>query len=121
MKCPYCNREVSGRTDKVFCDDKCRNNYYYKINGERSTYIRNINKKLLRNRGILKTLNPAGKKYVVKKTLDDLGFDFTCFTGVYKTKKGKEYRLVYDQAFCLEDDDKVRLLVFYRDAESVVS
>ena len=89
MKCPYCNREVSGRTDKVFCDDKCRNNYYYKINGERSTYIRNINKKLLRNRGILKTLNPAGKKYVVKKTLDDLGFDFTCFTGVYKTKKGK--------------------------------
>ena len=121
MKCPYCNREVSGRTDKVFCDDKCRNNYYYKINGERSTYIRNINKKLLKNRGILKTLNPAGRKCVDKQTLDDLGFDFNCFTGFYKTRKGNEYRLVYDQAFCLEDDDKVRLLVFYRDAESVVS
>ena len=121
MRCPYCDKEISGRSDKVFCDDKCRNNYYYKVNSERKAFIRNVNKKLLKNRGILRTLNPSGRVYVVKKTLEELGFDFDCFTGIYKTKKGKEFRLVYDQAFCLEENDTVCLLVFYRDAESVVS
>ena len=119
MRCPYCDREISGRTDKVFCDDKCRNNYYYKVNSERKTFIRNVNKKLLKNRGILRTLNPSGRTYVAKKTLEELGFDFNCFTGVYKTRKGKDYYLVYDQAFSFDDDERVSLVVFYSDAKSV--
>ena len=114
-KCPYCNKVIVGRTDKLFCDDRCRNNYYYKLNCEQKTLIRKVNKKLLKNRGILRTVNPYGKKLVSKKFLEEQGFDFNCFTSVHTTRKGKEYRLVYDQAFCIEED-QVRLVVFYRDS-----
>lgn len=115
-KCPYCNKLILGRTDKLFCDDRCRNNYYYKVNNEQKTFIRNVNKILLRNRGILRAVNPCGRKMVPKKYLENQGFDFDCFTSVYKTRKGKKYYLVYDQAYSFEEPDKVTLLVFYRDA-----
>ena len=114
-KCPYCNRIIAGRTDKTFCDDRCRNNYYYLVNSEQKSFIRDINKILLRNRGILRTVNPHGRKTVSKKYLEDLGFDFSCFTSVYKTRKGKEYYLVYDQAYSFDEQETVTLVVFYRD------
>ena len=120
-KCPYCNRIISGRTDKMFCDDRCRNNYYYQVNNEQKTYIRKINKILLKNRGILRTVNPYGRLSVPKRYLEELGFDFNCFTGIYKTKKGREYYLVYDQAFSYDEDDRMSLVVFYRDAQTVES
>ncbi len=119
-KCPYCNRIIVGRTDKVFCDDKCRNNFYYRVNNEQKTYIRAINKILLKNRGILRTVNPFGRTSVTKRCLEELEFDFNCFTGIHKTKKGKLYYLVYDQAYSIDDDEKVSLVVFYRDAQSVI-
>ena len=119
QKCPYCDRIITGRTDKVFCDDRCRNNFYYKVNNEQKTYIRLINKILLKNRGILRTINPFGRTSVPKRFLDELGFDFGRFTGIYKTKKGREYYLVYDQAFSFDADDRVSLVVFYADAQSV--
>ena len=119
-KCPYCNKIISGRVDKVFCDDKCRNNFYYLVNNEQKTYIRTINKVLLKNRGILKTINPSGRTSVPKKYLEDLGFDFECFTSIHKTKKGRLYHLVYDQAYSFDDEANVSLVVFYRDAQSIV-
>ncbi|MBO2522830.1 MAG: hypothetical protein CW336_03085 [Bacteroidetes bacterium] len=100
----------------MFCDDRCRNNYYYKVNSEQKSYIRYINKILLKNRGILRTVNPYGRKLVSKRSLEELGFDFNCYTSVYKTRKGKEYYLVYDQAYSFDDPENLTLLVFYRDA-----
>ena len=119
-KCPYCNKIITGRTDKVFCDDKCRNNFYYKVNNEQKTYIRKINSILLKNRGILRTVNPSGRTSVPKLYLEELGFDFDCFTGIHKTKKGRLYYLVYDQAFSLDEDERVSLVVFYRDAQAII-
>lgn len=120
-KCPYCNSIIAGRADKIFCDDFCRNNFYYKVNNEKKTFIRNINKVLLRNRGILRTVNPSGRTSVPKRYLEELGFDFGCFTSIHKTKKGKDYYLVYDQAFGFDEDgERVNLVVFYRDAQTVV-
>lgn len=115
-RCLYCNNPLSGRTDKVFCDDRCRNNYYYKVNNELIEYIRDVNKILLKNRGILRTANPSGKTTVTKGYLVEQGFDFSCFTSIYKTRKGRIYHLVYDQAYSIDDNDKVTLVVFHRDA-----
>lgn len=120
-KCPNCNKIITGRTDKVFCDDKCRNNFYYKVNNDQIKYIRDINTILQRNRGILRSLNPSGRTSVSKSYLEELGFDFSCFTGIYKTKKGKEYYLVYDHAYGFDDDEKVSLVVFYRNPETIES
>jgi len=120
-RCHYCNTLLIGRTDKVFCDDRCRNNYYYKVNSEQKDYIRKINKILLKNRGILRTVNPYGRTSVSKRYLDQLGFDYNCFTSIHKTRKGRDYYLVYDQAFSFDaDGDRVSLVVFYRDAQAIV-
>lgn len=119
-RCPCCNKIISGRTDKVFCDDKCRNNFYYMVNSEHKAYIRAVNKKLLKNRGILKAVNPSGRTTVSKKYLDGEGFDYNVFTGVHVTKKGRPYYLVYEQAYSLDDDETVSLVVFYRDTQAVV-
>lgn len=113
-KCRYCGKIITGRADKIFCDDRCRNNYYYKVNREQKTYIRKINVILLRNHGILRTLNPYGRVTVSVKHLEKLGFDFCCYTGIYTTKKGKEYYLVYNQAYRVEEKKNVRLVVLYR-------
>lgn len=113
-KCLCCDNVITGRIDKMFCDDRCRNNYYYMVNMEQKTYIRKVNAIMLRNHGILRTLNPYGRVTVSKKYLEKLGFDFNCFTGIHRTKKGKEYYLVYNQAYCL-DEQSVNLVVLYRD------
>lgn len=113
-RCLYCNNIISGRTDKSFCDDRCRNNYYYKVNNNQKKYIREINGILLRNRGILRSVNPYGRMSVPKSYLDDLGFNFDCYTGIYRTKKGKDYYLVYDQAYSYDEEGKIGLVVFYR-------
>ena len=120
-RCPCCNKIISGRTDKIFCDDKCRNNFYYLVNSDQKAYIRAVNKRLLKNRGILRSLNSSGRTTVPKQYLEELDFDFNCFTGIHTTKKGRPYYLVYDQAFSFEDDDRVSLLVFYSDTQAVVS
>ena len=115
-RCLYCNNPLSGRTDKIFCDDRRRNNYYYKVNNEQIEYIRDVNKILLKNRGILRTVNPSGKTSASKKYLEELGFNFSCFTSIYKTRKGRIYHLVYDQAYSIGDNDRVTLVVFHREA-----
>ena len=115
-RCLYCNNTLSGRTDKVFCDDRCRNNYYYKVNNEQRDYIRIVNKILLKNRGILKAVNPSGRTSVSKQYLEKLGFDFKHITGTHTTKKGRLYYLVYDQAYSIDDNDRVILVVFHREA-----
>lgn len=120
-KCPYCNKIITGRTDKMFCDDRCRNNFYYKVNNEQKTYIRKINNILLKNRGILRSINPSGRTSVPRRYLEELGFDFDCFTSVHKTQKGRLYYLVYDQAYSFDEDERISLVVFYRDAQAVVS
>lgn len=119
-RCPNCNKIITGRTDKVFCDDKCRNNFYYKFNSEQKTFIRSVNKKLLKNRVIMRAINPSGRTSVPKHYLEEQGFDFSFFTGIHITKKGRPYYLVYDQAFSFDEDDRVSLVVFYNETQAVV-
>lgn len=120
-RCLFCDKLLSGRSDKLFCDDRCRNNYYYKVKNGQKEYIRNINKILLKNHGILKSVNPSGRTSVSRYYLEEQGFDFQCFTGAYTTRKGRIYNLVYDQAYSFDGQDKVTLVVFNRDAQAVVS
>ena len=53
--CLACGKPLKGGIDKKFCDDYCRNNYnnLQKAKGSHSSYVRNINNTLLKNRKIL--------------------------------------------------------------------
>jgi predicted nucleic acid-binding Zn ribbon protein len=101
--CLACGKPLKGRIDKKFCDDYCRNNYnnQQKSKGNYSSYVRNINNTLLKNRKILESILPDGEE-TAKATADKLqrlGFHFKYFTHLYTTKTNKTYYYCYDYGY----------------------
>jgi len=103
--CLECGEKVSGRTDKKFCSDHCRNTYNNRLNKDSKNLIRNINNKLRKNYRILAELNPKDKARTTKMRLMEKGFDFEYFTNTYTTRKGTIYYFLYDLGYLpLEND-----------------
>ena len=101
--CLACGRPLKGRVDKKFCDDNCRNSYnnLQKAKGSHSTYVRNINNTLLKNRKVLESILPEGEETAKanKEKLQRLGFQFKYLTHTYTTKTGKIYHYCYDYGY----------------------
>lgn len=105
--CLDCGKPVSGRSDKKFCNDICRNSYNNKLNSDTNNYVRSVNSILRKNRRILEELIPVEeeKTKVKKSKLDKLGFNFGHFTHDYTTQKGQRYFFVYEYGYLpLEDE-----------------
>ena len=96
--CLECGKTIKGRLDKKFCDDWCRNAYNNKLNSDNSTYVRNVNNILRKNRRILQELIPAGEETAkaTKSKLHQRGFNFSYFTNTYTNKKGATYFFCYE-------------------------
>ena len=109
--CLDCGTKLTGRVDKKFCNDQCRNNYHNRENREDSVFVRNINSILKRNRNILRKLNPKGKTKVKKQELDDHSFNFKYFTNQYRTKDGRIYYFVYEHGYVDLGSDYFALVV----------
>ena len=97
--CIECDEKFSGREDKKFCSDGCRNAYNNKINKDSTNYMRNINNKLRKNYRILSELNVEGKTKTSRVKLIAKGFDFEFFTNILNTKTGNTYYFLYDQGY----------------------
>lgn len=111
--CTFCGKELTGRSDKKFCDDMCRNNHAYQNGRAENEVVNKINKSLLYNRNILRSITKKGRKIVKKQILVDKNFDFDVITGLYKTHRHQEYMLLYDYAYrCINDEDVVVLKCF---------
>jgi len=103
--CPECGEKISGRADKKFCSDSCRNAHNNALNRTQKNTIRTTNNRLRRNHRILEKLNPTDKTKVAKSTLLKHGFLFEYCTQILTTKKGATYYFVYDQGYLpLEND-----------------
>ncbi len=98
-ECLECGEEFSGRSDKKFCSDYCRNTFNNKVDTDTKNLIRNTNNRLKKNYKILIELNPSGKTKIPKQKLTDLGFNFNLFTSLYTTKTGNTYFYVYNQGY----------------------
>lgn len=107
--CLACGKLLKGRSDKKFCDDYCRNNYnnQQKAKGNYSSYVRNINNTLLKNRKILESILPVTEETAKanKEKLQRLGFSFKYITHTYITKTGKTYFYCYDYGYLPLDND----------------
>jgi len=92
--------------DKKFCDDYCRNAYNNKSKAEESTYVRQINQVLKRNRRVLEELlGSEGMTRHAKTTFINKGFQFSFHTHRYINKKGNIYYFCYEYGFLpLEGD-----------------
>jgi len=107
--CLTCSKPLKGRSDKKFCDDYCRNNYnnQQKAKGNYSSYVRNINNTLLRNRKVLESILPGTEETAKanREKLQRLGFNFKYLTHTYLTKTGKTYFYCYDYGYLPLDND----------------
>lgn len=96
--CLECGKTFKGRVDKKFCDDWCRNAYNNKLNSDNTTYVRNVNNILRKNRRIIQELITADAETAkaTKAKLHQKGFNFTYFTNTYINKKGATYFFCYE-------------------------
>jgi len=109
--CLGCGIEITGRIDKKFCSDQCRNNYNNSLNSDSTDLVRHINKILRKNRRILAGLNPNGKSKATKDEMINKGFNFKFFTNVYKTKGGNVYYFCYEQGYLPLENGQFALVV----------
>lgn len=108
--CLECEEKVTGRIDKKFCSDYCRNSYNNKVNKESKNLIRNINNRLKKNYKVLTELNVTGKTKVSRSKLYDKGFDFNFFTSIYTTKTGNTYYYVYNEGYLALENELFLLI-----------
>lgn len=109
-QCLECGDKLSGRKDRKFCSDYCRNTYNNRQNEDATSYMRRINAILRKNRRILLALNPSGKCTVDAITLAEEGFNFHYFTNIYQTQKGGVYYFCYDQGYMRMENEQFMLV-----------
>jgi hypothetical protein len=107
--CLICGKPLKGRVDKKFCDDYCRNNYnnQQKAKSSHSSYVRNVNNALLKNRKVLETILSDGEETAKtnKDKLLRLGFQFKYLTHNFTNKSGKTYYYCYDYGYLSLEND----------------
>lgn len=97
--CSICASELSGRSDKIFCGKKCKNEYHRKRKLQRLPFTYPIDNILHRNWVILTELyEEIGKSkfFVPRSSLEKSGFHFNYFTTRSVNSKNKEYFYVYN-------------------------
>jgi len=98
--CLNCDRKLTGRRDKKFCDSQCKAEFHNQNKSAGEIHIAKSQRILRHNRKILKSLSPAGKATVRKEILDKMGFNYLYFSGLYNSpNSGPLYYLSYDYGF----------------------
>ena len=108
-RCRLCKTPYSGRSDKIFCNIACKNEYHVRLRRATAMAVRETDKILHRNRSIL--LEVLGKnkrqKKVNRLVLEKKKFRFNYFTGSHLNSRGKTYHYVYDFAWMTFSDQEV--------------
>lgn len=101
-RCLDCNQELTGRSDKKFCNAYCKSSYHYMKNKESvSSLLTEINRQLKKNRRILKLFNRAGKSTVRKQILVQEGFNSKYHTHTWVNQKGDTYYFCYEYGYLI--------------------
>lgn len=114
--CKECNAELTGRTDKKFCSDTCRNIHHNAINKLRDEALKAINRKLKRNALILESLVTGGIKYTKVGLLHSQGFNFEFSTHQLIAPDGKKYKYCYNYGYHIVNSEEI-ILVTVKDLE----
>lgn len=94
-KCLACEKPLTGRIDKRFCDSQCRASYHNSHKTKEERMIQAVNRQIRKNRAILKKFCPEGKATVRKDRLADAGFSFQYFSSLFRQGPNTYY-------FCYE-------------------
>jgi hypothetical protein len=117
--CLTCNKPVKGRADKKFCDDFCRNSYNNKLVSDSHSYVRQVNRVLIKNRKILEDLlGTEGMIKQPKSLFIEKGFRFRYHTHQYLNRKGDVYYFCYEYGYLPLEGESI-LIVKRKDNVSV--
>ncbi len=105
--CMECKKILKGRSDKKFCDQKCKNNHYNEFRRTRQPFrFKQINRILIHNRNVLKSLfEKYPLKNVSKEQLNEAGY-----LSSYFTNSSFDSFYCYDYGFRITNDDCVELI-----------
>jgi hypothetical protein len=82
--CVICDKQLHGRSDKRFCNIKCKNKYHSELRASKKSYSQDVFKQILKNHRILgELIGENTEKFQIKKiVLQRLGFDTETTTSV---------------------------------------
>ncbi len=84
FRCCHCNKILEmTRTDKLFCDDKCRNDFHRARNSDPNSLKNKILNAFKKNERILKDCFDFSRQMppvVLRNVLDHYGFDYKAYT-----------------------------------------
>lgn len=115
--CLYCQKTLSGRSDKKYCDPHCKSAHQYQQNKENpQRFYQVVDNQLKQNRKLLKQYNKAGKSIIRAEVLHEAGFNPNYFTHYWKNHKGETYLFVYEYGFLrkTENEKKKYILVTWQ-------
>ena len=105
-----CRTPFTGRSDKKFCSDYCRNGYNNKRNLTSNNFVRNINFVLRKNRRILAARYMQGDAESNRQELNWAGYNFEYFTNFYRAADGIKYSCCYDYGISFLKNRRVRII-----------
>ena len=110
--CPVCGLEVRGRKDKVFCSPTCRSAQQYEDRVKENTFYFEVDRRLKKNRTLLRKYNLIGKTTLRKEVLLQEGFNPKYFTHYWKNSKGQVYLFCYEYGYLsLKEGDKEKYVL----------
>ena len=80
--CLSCGSKITGRADKKYCNDACKNDFHNHHSGPPAHYERNQIAIALKNHKILRKIASAGIGEIGTKELEVYGFNFEGLTGL---------------------------------------
>lgn len=118
--CVICDAQLVGRTDKRFCNIKCKNKYHSELRAAKNSYSTNVFKQILKNHRILaEFLGEDVDKYQISQlVLQREGFDKNIVSGV-NTDSGQIELQVLDFSWKAIDNNLIE--VKYNPTESTIS
>lgn len=94
--CLSCGNKLSGRTDKKFCNNSCKNDYHNTIHPNGNGVEKMVSAAIRRNRKILQNLFDDGLCKLEKTDLEHFGFSFKGLTGIEEMEKGMMKYFCYE-------------------------
>ena len=109
--CEECGTELTGRSDKRFCSDYCRNTFHNRRHSKRNRSRSIVHSKLRKNQEILSALlRHRTKRVIPKEQLLQQGFDFNYLTEIKRFKDNKSYFYIYEFGYRILEMQKLLLV-----------
>ncbi|MBO4572024.1 MAG: hypothetical protein J5699_08875 [Bacteroidales bacterium] len=108
--CLECGEVFSGRSDKRFCSDSCRNSYHNSASRQSKAYSYRINSLLNRNHAILAECRRSGKTRLERSEMAEKMFSEKYCTACSRRFLGRPVYFCYDIPYRIEGRRGVRIL-----------